>query len=686
MHAAFSHIQKYPSKADNTGTDVRTATHLAQRTINSMIGAQEWSMNLMTHALVGNTSHITTDSYRYFFAHANVTYCSKMQHNTEKDLESNSEEGSGSEDESDAPTQTTAAQEDPAPVGDDNDAYVDELLASALTAASATSNLYMRGHSPYKINGDETVFLSQEESYDNRGAHFKAYNAIEFAMTVDLVPKRKKKAKPKTGAGRPPRHRFLLGEQHKLFSHYDAVLRAKQHTPMLGGGPTPKYPGTRPSGAKKRRQWYIDIKPLAEFLIDMLVPWKSGEPLTFSRDGDGLMAMFDQWDRSTATLINRQRFRYAFNIVSKLHRRSSHEQLAREWRARNRQVWDKGFQPSNGTFRGSAGNRYGDDDEAAGRLSQESVLEVTQELQGEWTRKRLKHVAKLTATVSDMFDKSYAAVTEPVTAQPPVVHVHDHTSGVPVREVNKLIPTMHLEDNEALRALAEAGLNDEANDDGESDESDCDDDSDDDQMSVSTSSPPETVSEYAQIKDPLECSSGLYTPDMYADLTAHLTPAQKKTVEDLASGNDQQLIALLSGGGTGKSEVIKTLSKVLKRAGLCMSTSAPTGVAASQLPGGRTFHSTFAAFFTELNASNTLLKMKEALGGEKLKVCVIDELSMLDSKFLALADKRLRSMYNTLLPFGGISMLLAGDFCQLQVRLFSYFTVYYIYIRYVTPV
>jgi ATP-dependent DNA helicase PIF1 len=105
------------------------------------------------------------------------------------------------------------------------------------------------------------------------------------------------------------------------------------------------------------------------------------------------------------------------------------------------------------------------------------------------------------------------------------------------------------------------------------------------------------------------------------------------------------------------------LTSIGKRAAIC----APTGVAATQLPHARTFHSTFGAFYKQLNASEKLSEMRESLGGDDLALIVIDELSMLDTKFLLLADRRLRSMYNNELPFGGISMLLAGDFLQVSV-------------------
>jgi hypothetical protein len=46
---------------------------------------------------------------------------------------------------------------------------------------------------------------------------------------------------------------------------------------------------------------------------------------------------------------------------------------------------------------------------------------------------------------------------------------------------------------------------------------------------------------------------------------------------------------------------------------------------------------------------------------------VVDEVSMLSAQFLVLLDARLRSIYKHDQTFGGISILLLGDFIQLPV-------------------
>ncbi len=46
---------------------------------------------------------------------------------------------------------------------------------------------------------------------------------------------------------------------------------------------------------------------------------------------------------------------------------------------------------------------------------------------------------------------------------------------------------------------------------------------------------------------------------------------------------------------------------------------------------------------------------------------VVGEVSMLSTQFLVILDKRLRLMYKPDQTFGGISILLIGDFIQLPV-------------------
>jgi hypothetical protein len=85
------------------------------------------------------------------------------------------------------------------------------------------------------------------------------------------------------------------------------------------------------------------------------------------------------------------------------------------------------------------------------------------------------------------------------------------------------------------------------------------------------------------------------------------------------------------------------------------------------LPQGQTFHSVFKTWTPSLSAGTAIDEILKSLGGNQLKMVVVDEVSMLSTQFLVLLDTRLQPMYKHDKTFGGISTLLIGDFIQLPV-------------------
>ncbi len=103
----------------------------------------------------------------------------------------------------------------------------------------------------------------------------------------------------------------------------------------------------------------------------------------------------------------------------------------------------------------------------------------------------------------------------------------------------------------------------------------------------------------------------------------------------------QKLVFVHAGGGTGKTFLMcKFFDKLALRGQICHCTC-PTGVGASHLPHGRTFHSVFKTWIPSLSASTPIDDMFKAIGRNQLKIIVIDEVSMLSTQFLDLLDSRL---------------------------------------------
>ncbi len=136
---------------------------------------------------------------------------------------------------------------------------------------------------------------------------------------------------------------------------------------------------------------------------------------------------------------------------------------------------------------------------------------------------------------------------------------------------------------------------------------------------------------------------------------------------DMLDTSTQKSALLHASGGTGKTFVTcKILEELALRNEICCCTC-PTGVGGLHLPQGQNFHSVFRTWTPNLSAGSAIDEMFKSLGGNQLKMVVVDEVSMLSAQFLVLLDTRLQSMYNSDQKFGVISILLIGDFIQLPV-------------------
>lgn len=116
-------------------------------------------------------------------------------------------------------------------------------------------------------------------------------------------------------------------------------------------------------------------------------------------------------------------------------------------------------------------------------------------------------------------------------------------------------------------------------------------------------------------------------------------------------------------GGCGKSWVIREVHES-KSTVLC----APTGIAAINI-GGVTCHSLFGlptGLPTEMDKRQVPSKMKEVFKSDTVKRIIIDEVGMLRADFLDLIDARLKLVKKNSLPFGGVQVVVVGDFYQLE--------------------
>ncbi len=120
--------------------------------------------------------------------------------------------------------------------------------------------------------------------------------------------------------------------------------------------------------------------------------------------------------------------------------------------------------------------------------------------------------------------------------------------------------------------------------------------------------------------------------------------------------------------GSGKTHSINTYVKWLRERGIEPAITASTGIAATHV-GGMTIHA-----WTGIGVKRdlTAYDLDEMMSREKLvkraqaaRILIIDEISMIDARTLALAERAVRALKRTEKPWGGMQVVFVGDFYQL---------------------
>jgi len=140
---------------------------------------------------------------------------------------------------------------------------------------------------------------------------------------------------------------------------------------------------------------------------------------------------------------------------------------------------------------------------------------------------------------------------------------------------------------------------------------------------------------------------------------------QKQALEILKMGKN---VFLTGSAGTGKTYLLNKYIAYLRNRKITPVILAPTGIAASHI-GGMTIHSFFGLGVREEvdDGFVSFLVRQKFLQNrlKRLKVLVIDEVSMISPELFRTIDKILRKFKGSRKPFGGVQLVLSGDFFQL---------------------
>ena len=115
-----------------------------------------------------------------------------------------------------------------------------------------------------------------------------------------------------------------------------------------------------------------------------------------------------------------------------------------------------------------------------------------------------------------------------------------------------------------------------------------------------------------------------------------------------------------------ESHVVVKIADELAMRNFRLISTCPTGAGAVHMRNGHTFASALRIHIKDDIGPQQVAEMR-VLFDKNVAVIIVDEVSMFSGKNLSLLDRRLRQLYSPSKVFGGMSVLLAGDFLQLRV-------------------
>lgn len=125
-------------------------------------------------------------------------------------------------------------------------------------------------------------------------------------------------------------------------------------------------------------------------------------------------------------------------------------------------------------------------------------------------------------------------------------------------------------------------------------------------------------------------------------------------------------VVLTGAAGSGKTTTLQEFIKAARKQGKVVAVTATTGLAATHL-NGTTIHSWAGIGINDAMSQHLLNKLPKSRLDTILKtdILIIDEISMLHDYRLDMIDQVLRFARNSERPFGGLQVVLCGDFFQL---------------------
>ena len=715
---ALKHCQQYKSRAENEGTKERDAMFWAQRIINSLTGTtMELSDTQAAALLLGCSSSVHTNSFRYYYWKTIMEAAEGGVAVDDEGDEASDGEGSETSDVEDCDLDEDDFEPDRVSATKDMGEEEEETHSPGIAH---------RYHFTDGQGNEETVFVPPSDHYKFRGPGLSALSPVEYFMGVSITKKKEDSPEDASdgepdgepqdgvaqnrGGGRPCNDTWEFHEDHPLHGIYEQHAKSMYPLNIFAQGPPPKQPpGLKlASGAPVRptAAWRRKAAQYARFILSNFKEWDVNQKPDLSvRALRNWIAELKEDAQHSTNTARRERARGRLFIITNFSHGLAVDKrahfLTKKDRMRDRDLWENVPKPGAPSKKETdAGDGLEDYRKELDKLRKaaelrefdprrvkeafakadflERLVRDLQSLYGETTHQRDDAVAAAAAKAAlgcvpsgqgalDVSDDKGAAVLQSILEpRPPLL-----------RTVLPQSVQQRLED--ALREHTTSGsfVLPELEPITE------------DEFDVRSAHWRQQEQLFLQgrgphpghpVLTPAQRTLGrIVVADLLRVLAHERTGASRR---DCCQKQLAPVLMLLGQGGTGKSVFWAELKRLMDENGLGVAYgTAYMGVASAPLGGatlcsslGLNGEDTTKKTFSEVDVSE-VVKLREAFMTftgfataedmlRLLKVIYIDECSQFTAAFLAQVSHRLQIIMDCNLPFGGLKVILAGDFLQ----------------------
>ena len=738
LEAAQMHVEKYPSIAEDSGTNKRYVQHMFTRVLNDLARSVELSDTQVALSLLNTGSEITSDTYRYFGANYSVNYFlhrqqelatdhklkeSREENNKEKEEEEEEEE-EWSDDESCC--NSSCCCDDTCPfmeIGNIDPAHAMYIGASEGNQQDDNPPRFTRssknfGPAPFykvKLGTDEaytqqtgviSVPVQYPVHWQFRGKELKSLTQVEYYALIDikLIDSKEGKTIEDLNSdnygkrGRRLRKRFRFHPGHPLYHSHCQVLRAKQPTLIFNAYP-PKFPGKPPEKLQANatayeietyqedyKKWFTAATKFAIFYETCFLPHTTiyGDAQQYEVPSwNSFCSRIQEMEQSNLQ-IDRLRLDAMFTFIYAMQSNYKRKILLSNFRHRHTTRWTKGEQEQASTLfrRMGVKNRFFQTSDAEDLLNGKLSMEVFTTSKVKQYGEDLKFSRAQSRTMKMLFQDKKEACLPSMNVDSPLVQetsVQGEKYSIGDASIGKILrfdSDSGSAANEVAKTLASTSFTRFTHK----------------YLSASGDKPSrkryrdgtfldlrQQVNSYLQLRD----LSASQAKVIQQAVEYFFALKQHKDSQSGIPGNPIRtmyactkiaapLFLLTGEPGSGKSYVIETIQELVAIMGLGnIAASSYNGIAAVNIDG-----STICSLFLINDRSSsgtqaqlqedTLLQLRERLMADILCGLIVDEVSTIDTRIIALLNYRLQQVTGNFdAPFGGLPIFFVGDFNQL---------------------